>query len=432
MAKTNNPLSIGIMGTPISSGNRGVLALGASLVNLCAQASDNAKVVLLLGNRDNKPARFRVRGEYQNIPVVHARMSPRSKLRDHFYWILLMSILYRLVPIRGVRALIARSTPWINCVATCDFVGAIHGGDSFSDIYGLRRYIDGFLMDWSVMLVKGKMIQFPQTYGPYKSLIARSLARYLLKRSSVIVARDKQSRIIAQELVGPGREVLLSPDVAFSLEVVRPEYIELDPAFASPVPKGVIGLNVNGLMFNGGYTRSNMFGLKMDYVSFLSELVLHLLREHPGELWLVPHTFAPAGDVESDQEASRKLRDALPTELRSRVRIVNREYDQYEIKGIIGQCDFFIGSRMHACIAALSQGVPCVGIAYSMKFAGVFESVGMQDWVVDGRTSDNAAATARVLELYRLREAVRVGLAQASTDARGKLVEIFSGLVSAT
>ena len=47
-------------------------------------------------------------------------------------------------------------------------------------------------------------------------------------------------------------------------------------------------------------------------------------------------------------------------------------------KAVIGQCDFFIGSRMHACIAALSQGVPCVGVAYSMKFAGVFDTVGME------------------------------------------------------
>ena len=65
--------------------------------------------------------------------------------------------------------------------------------------------------------------------------------------------------------------------------------------------------------------------------------------------------------------------------------IVDREYDQHEIKGVIGMCDFFVGSRMHACIGALSQGIPCVGVAYSMKFRGVFESVGVADWVVDSR-----------------------------------------------
>ena len=419
------------MGTPVTSGNRGVLALGASLLNLCSQASDGGRVVLLLVNRDNQSVPFRVGGVLQQIPVVNARRSPRAQPQSHVVWILLMAVLYRLVPLAGVRRAIARSTPWIRTVAGASFVGDVHGGDSFSDIYGLQRLVECFLMDWTVLLVKGTMVQFPQTYGPYKSPVARWLARFLLKRSSVIIARDKQSQKIAQDLVGAGKEVLLSPDVAFSLESIRPEQVELAPPLTGPVPRGVIGLNVNGLMSNGGYTGKNMFGLKMDYASFLPRLVVALLREHPGELWLVPHTFAPDGDVESDQEASRKLRAALPGELQTRVRIVTREYDQYEIKGVIGQCDFFIGSRMHACIAALSQGVPCVGVAYSMKFAGVFESVGMRDWVIDGRSATNETAIARTLELYRQRERVRSDLARASADARRKLVTIFSSLVSA-
>jgi polysaccharide pyruvyl transferase WcaK-like protein len=83
---------------------------------------------------------------------------------------------------------------------------------------------------------------------------------------------------------------------------------------------------------------------------------------------------------------------------------------------------------MHSCIAALSQGVPCVGVAYSMKFAGVFESVGMGDWVVDGRSVGNAAAVERILELYRGREAVRESLKAAGDRARDELREVFRGI----
>lgn len=418
-------MKTGIMGTPVDCGNRGVLALGASLVNLCLQASGGGEVVLLLGNRDNRPASFRVGGELRSIPVVNARMSLRSRLRDHLFWILLMAVLYRLLPVAGIRAAIARYTPWVKTAAEADFVGDIRGGDSFSDIYGMRRFLLNFLMVWTVVLVKGTIVQFPQTYGPYKNPLARWLARFLLKRSSVIIARDKRSQKLAQNLVGPEQEVLLCPDVAFSLESVRPDRIELDPPFAGPVPPGIVGLNVNGLMYNGGYSRKNMFGLKLNYATFLTQLVVALLREYSGELWLVPHTFAPDGDVESDPEACRKLRDALPLEVRARVRIVTREYDQHEIKGVIGQCDFFIGSRMHSCIAALSQGVPCAGVAYSMKFAGVFESVGMESWVVDAREATNEEAVARILKLYRQRASVRAGLLRRAEEARGRLQEVF-------
>lgn len=423
-------MTIGIMGTPVSSGNRGVLALGASLVNLCAGAVPPRQVLLLLGNRDNRDATFRIQGVPQKVRVVHRRMSLRANWRDQFWFIVMTAMLYRLLPVASLRRQIAAKVPWIGAIEQADVVGDIRGGDSFSDIYGLQRFLFGFLSAWTVVLIKGSLIQFPQTYGPYKSPLARWLARYLLKRSSLIIARDKQSQQVARELAGADREILLSPDVAFSLEVVVPDEIVLNPPLSPPhLPPGVIGLNVNGLMFNGGYTRSNMFGLKLDYASFLPALATALLREHPGELWLVPHTFAPDGSVESDPEASRKLRDSLPVELRSRIRIVAREYDQHEIKGVIGQCDFFIGSRMHACIAALSQGIPCVGVAYSMKFSGVFDSVGMGEWVVDGRTVENTAAVEQILRLYARRDQVRQTLGRNADQARERLAEVFRTII---
>ena len=416
---------IGIMGTSVTSGNRGVLALGVSLVNLCCEAAREAEPVLLLSHNDHQPITFKVDGADRAIPIVPCRLSPRSRPQDHLVWIVGMSVLYRLVPIASVRGLIADSTPWIGAAAGAEVVGDVRGGDSFSDIYGMGRFLHGFLMAWSVILVRGEMVQFPQTYGPFKSPFARWLARFLLVRSSVVIARDKRSQRVAQGLLGEGHEVHLSPDVAFSLAVTRPSAIALEPAPSSPRSGSVIGLNVNGLMYHGGYTRDNMFGLQLNYATFLTELVTSLLAEHDGELWLVPHTFAPPGNVESDQDASRLLRESLPTALQARVRIVAAEYDHHEIKGVIGATDFFIGSRMHACIAALSQGVPCVGVAYSMKFEGVFESVGMGEWVVDGRSVENAQAVVRILELYRRRNDVRDGLARRADEARDTLRAVF-------
>jgi polysaccharide pyruvyl transferase WcaK-like protein len=85
---------------------------------------------------------------------------------------------------------------------------------------------------------------------------------------------------------------------------------------------------------------------------------------------------------------------------------------------------------MHACIAALSQGVPCAGVAYSKKFVGVFESIGVADWVVDGRSTANEAAVQAVVDLYRQRAVRRGLLNQQVLKAKTDLKEIFSQLVS--
>jgi polysaccharide pyruvyl transferase WcaK-like protein len=50
-----------------------------------------------------------------------------------------------------------------------------------------------------------------------------------------------------------------------------------------------------------------------------------------------------------------------------------------EAKSYISGLDFFMGARMHACIAAFSSGVPVFPVSYSRKFFGLFrDSLGYQ------------------------------------------------------
>mgnify|MGYP005843462211 FL=1 len=427
-------MTVGILGTPVGSGNRGVQALRASLVALCTQAGAE-EVILFTGHRESGHVAFHSPRGVHWVRVVNYRLSPRARPTDHLAWIVLAGLLYHWLPIPILRRWLSRRTPWIAALERVTLAGDIRGGDSFSDIYGWGRFLTGFLASWTVVLVKGELIQFPQTYGPYQRWWTRWLAGYLLRRSPVIVARDRESQSVARALVGNARQVWLSPDVAFALEARMPARLELDPPLhtdprslgdGGPPP---IGLNVNGLMYNGGYTRANMFGLKLDYAAMLSRLAETLLQQHAGELWLIPHTYAPPDSVESDPAACRRVCDALPPTVRHRVRIVTGEYDCHEIKGVIGRCDFFVGSRMHACIAALSQGVPTVGIAYSRKFRGVFETLGMGDWVVDGREVDAEAAVEKVGELYRRRATVRESLTSAAMAARARLEKMIVALL---
>lgn len=426
----SEPVAIGIMGTPASSGNRGVQALGAALAKLCLRAGSNHQVMLFGSHRNSDPVTMRPEGRALAIPMVNWRMSLRGGWRNHLVVILLASLAYRCSGSRTLQTWLSRRIPWIAALEKTAFVGDVRGGDSFSDIYGMKRFIIATLPVLSVLWVKGGIVLFPQTYGPYKSPLARAVARFIVRRAQVVVARDRESRRIAQELAGDTQLVLLSPDVAFALHADRPEQVELDPPRPGPLPPGLVGLNINGLMFNGGYTGKNMFGLKLQYDTFAHEVLVALLRVHPGEVLLVPHTLAPPDDRESDNGACAKLRARLPAELQARVSIVAGDYDAHQLKGIVGACEFFVGSRMHSCIAALSQGVPCVGVAYSMKFAGVFESVGLGDWVVDGRTAANAEAVDAVVACYHQRQARQPALAREAEAARGRLTDVFSHLVA--
>ena len=88
-------------------------------------------------------------------------------------------------------------------------------------------------------------------------------------------------------------------------------------------------------------------------------------------------------------------------------------------------CKFFIGSRMHACIAALSQCIPAVGIAYSKKFDGVFESIGMSDCVIDARVHDESEILRRIESIFDRKENIRKDLEQTMGGIKNDIINIF-------
>ena len=424
-----NGFRVGIMGASLHTGNRGVSALGVSLASLIWHCRPDAKISLLVGNRDANATEVCVDGRVRVVETVNYRLSPRAALGQQLWWIVLMSCVYRALPWSRSRRWIAHSSPWIRAVVEADLVGDIRGGDSFSDIYGTKEFCLGSLPVLSVILLRGRIHLLPQTYGPFSSWVARCLARYILLRAGSIWCRDSVSVEQVSQLTGRRRRGMLCPDVAFALEGVRPGSLAVEPPLHHENGTTLVGLNVSGLVYNGGYTRANMFGLRLDYRAFVTRLVEQVLADESNRVLLVPHTFAPEGRVESDPGACRDLIRSLPSSLRHRVHLVTTEYDQHQIKGVIGLCAFFIGSRMHACIAALSQGIPTVGVAYSRKFVGVFETVGAADWVVDGRTNDVDEALSRVQALFNKREVSRSLLARRVPAAQTELHRAFDQIV---
>jgi len=419
-----------LMGAPIGIGNRGVSALGTSVVRLFHEVCPTAQISLLIGNRDSLPIEVRVEGKIRKLGVVNFRNSPRAKLAQQLWWIALLAFIYRLLPFEKCRTAIKSLNPCVAAISEADVVADIRGGDSFSDIYGVRNFLMGSLPVLSVIWIRGSIALLPQTYGPYASFIARYVSRYIILSANVILSRDAHGIKVVEELTGGKRQATFCPDVAFALEPVAASHVEVIPPIPSRPEKVLVGLNVNGLMFNGGYTRDNMFGLKLDYPVFLKELLNELLRNPSIEVLLVPHTIAPPGSVESDNEASRLLAESVSPALAARVHLVMGSPDQHELKGIIGTCDFFIGSRMHACIAALSQGIPAVGVAYSRKFSGVFASVGAEKWVVDGKVQNVSAAIKETLHLFGEREFLAGHLRRSVPAAQENLRKQFERMVS--
>lgn len=253
----------------------------------------------------------------------------------------------------GRRAVLAdvgrRNGPVKRWLDRFDIVLDTGAGDSFSDIYGIRRLA---MMAYTQRVAIGRgipLVLMPQTIGPFNSGLGRWLAARTLSGATVVMARDGVSaRFVSSAF---GAYALQSTDVVFALPV-PPRTSDHD-----------VLLNVSGMLW-----QDNRHIDSARYRSALRGLV-DGLRARGREIALLPHVLdSPFADNDV-----RVLGEVMRT-LDVDDAVIPRGLE--EARSYIAGASLVIGSRMHACLNALSVGTPAVFWAYSRKFAPLLSDVG--------------------------------------------------------
>lgn len=377
-------LTIGLLWHSINSGNLGVGALtigNIALIRRAAQVADLPVRFVILGFVDpGRPA-------YVHSPDIEfVRLDTKAMLPGAAFH---------------------------QAVRQCDCVIDIGGGDSFTDIYGAKRF--AFLF-WSkaLVLALGKpLVLAPQTIGPFTKPVQKSLAAWVMSRARSVFCRDPLSFEFARTMA-PNARLNQTVDVAFALPFERP---------ARNIDRPRVGLNVSGLLYNRGYDRASSFGMEIDYPEYIDRLLGALSQRTDLEVVLVPHVLSDAVPIDDDRAVS----DALV----SRHPWLKRAPDfasPIDAKSYIAGLDFLTGARMHACIAAYSAGVPVLPVAYSRKFIGLFGGVLDYPHVVPatGMTTDQAVAMTldSIDQREKLAEFLPSGFAKAEQLLDGYCQEI--------
>lgn len=366
-------MRVGLMGVHCDNANLGVVALAYAAVGLVHRAlPGEAEVVLFSANRQSELGRM------AEVLGVHNKR-------------LFAAPLYRRRP-----AVLLRS---IGELRRCDFVLDFTGGDSFSDIYGPKRLVNK-LFDKQLVLACGvPLLLAPQTYGPFQRRVLLPWVRHVLNRATLVAARDDLSRSFLAEQTR--REVITTTDVAVTL----PWQSNLFDLPDTGRPN--VGFNVSGLLWSGGYTGDNQFGLRADYRQYCHDVIEGLLAEG-FQVHLVPHVISRGrAGREDDVAAARELVSKYPECV-----LAPRFTTPVEAKSYISRLDAFLGSRMHATIAAFTTGVPTIPVAYSRKFAGFYQGLGypiVVDLTELATTPASRISLGHVRDRERLAELVAAG-----------------------
>jgi len=424
--KENFP-KIWILGASFKTSNLGVNALAESSIKCIFTRWPNADVTLQT-MEDGVPLTFTF--NRQKFSVEKKNIGFRRNLfkAQNAYTLLGYALLLKIIPSDWLKNKLKARNPYFKEIMETDLTFDITAGDSFSDIYGMRLFKKHSLMKLLFILCGNKFVMLPQTYGPFKSRFSKIVARYLLTRTTAIYARDMAGVKCVKKILGKVADqkmIRFIPDVAFVLDPEKPKSLIIEQ-LENLKAKGhvIVGLNVSGIIYHAEYQAVNKFGLKCDYQKLINDIVKSLMVYPNTVVVLVPHVFVKTGHLESDPDAGSKVYQQMVDEYPDRILLVEEVFNHKQIKYLIGCCDFFMGTRMHACIAALSQYVPAVGLAYSDKFVGVFESVGVGDLIADLRT-ENEQILACVQDTFNKRTEIAEKLHVTISSAQKRVLGLF-------
>ncbi len=386
--------------------NLGVSALCYSTIAGVLQRIQNANLTVFGFEKNISPSTYVTGKEIYNFTLAGAVHS-RRYYRHSNLWNMRISALFG-----------GLWNPAVDILAKSNGVLDISGGDSFTDLYGAKRFTYITLPKLITLQQKRPLILLPQTYGPFDTIRCRRIAEYIVRNSTAAWARDERSYQSLLELLGddydPGRHHS-GVDVAFLLPATKPQNRLVDN-FSNwlkddrEVP--TIGLNISGLIFNDPDAAVSRYKFRADYRKLIIDFIRTLLQKTDVNILLIPHVLALKGKSESDPEANDKVLKELIDVIGNRLKIIPPIFDQSEMKAIISKCDWFCGTRMHATIAGLSTGVPTAAIAYSLKTQGVFETCGQGDHVLDPRYLSTEDMVAGLFSSFQQYKKTKVDLLQ--------------------
>lgn len=253
-----------------------------------------------------------------------------------------------------IKNIVTRRGEVLRWLKSYDLILDTRAGDSFADIYGTPRLRMMSMLPLLAKTLRVPVVLAPQTIGPFETRQGRLIARAVLSSAKLVFVRDTTSL-----------------DICSKFALSQPPELATDVAFAVKRPTTEkthdVLINVSGLLWN-----PNTHVDHLEYRRLLSSLYAGLV-ERGRQVALLEHVLDDpdlAGDADGPAcEEFRALHDP-------QLEIISPN-SLDEVRTAVASARLVFGSRMHAALNALSVGTPTIPMAYSRKFAPLFESI---DW----------------------------------------------------
>lgn len=296
------------------------------------------------------------------------------------------------------------------------------GGDNYTLDYDLASLASFVGVAQAAMDQGVPVVLWGASVGPFDRMagVERHMRKHLSQMSAITVRESislaylNQLGLDDQSLAR--KRIHAVADSAFTL---TPQPVAEEQWRPAGRFSRLLGLNLSPLILP--HSSSILREPRAALVAHAAEFVRRAIHRWGCSVVLVPHVTSanteatlPFGIAAAQDDALILAEVAQAVGNHPQLTLMPASWNAAQIKTVVSSCDFFIGARTHATIAALSSGVPTVAIAYSTKARGIHRDLlGNEDGVIPSHHVTAPALERALLWLMMHEEALRHQLQQA-------------------
>ena len=318
----------------------------------------------------------------------------------------------------GLPTALPERNPVIRAIRNADTVFDM-GGITFSD--GREIYLPfNVITILPAILMNRRVIKLSQAMGPFSNALNRSAAAWILPRVHRIYARGDRTMAHLKET--GLTNIAPATDLAFALEAPLADRTKAVSRFDND--RKTAGIAPSSVVYKYCKNRG------IDYIDVMIRFVKALQQDFNLNVVLIPHSIK--------KETRRLKNNDLPViRLIERgagpspwLQVIDDDLEIMEMRSLIAGCDYFVASRFHSMISALSEKVPLIVVGWGHKYLEVLEQFDLSEFAVDYRQlnfntiSDTFRRVLR--EEKKIREQIDRKLPEIVRSSRNQFHEIFS------
>ena len=225
------------------------------------------------------------------------------------------------------------------------------------------------------------VVFLPQAWGSFTRPDVRADVAGIIKgTNTVLYSRDAQSSEYLAEILGSDYgPIQPRADIVFAFKGGTEQlgHAKLR-AMGCSLERRLVGIAPNMRVFERSHGKRGSSA----YVDALAGLVRHCVDSRDLDVVLLPNECSPVNSGTDDRRLCELVASAASRE--GRCHFSGDYVSAEDMHAVVGCLDYLVGSRFHALVFGLSQGIPCMAIGWSHKYVELLHQFGLADYVCSG------------------------------------------------